>query len=63
IGIMYCIYKKKYTMAVPFSILVGLWLTLMLSPVVLLRYAYPLIVSIPIVFVMTVDFQYERKGW
>ena len=63
LGIMYCIYKKKYTMAVPFSILVGLWLTLMLSPVVLLRYAYPLIVSIPIVFVMTVDFQYERKGW
>lgn len=52
LGIMLCIYKKRYEMAVPFSIMIGLWLTLMLSPVVLLRYAYPLIVSMPIVMCM-----------
>lgn len=49
LGIMLCIYKKNYKMAVPFGLMIGLWLTLMLSPVVLLRYAYPLMVSMPIV--------------
>lgn len=53
-GIMYCIYKKRYEMAIPFGLMVGLWLTLMLSPVVLLRYAYPLIVSLPVVLCMGV---------
>lgn len=52
IGITYCIYRKKYQMAVPLSLMTGLWITLILSPVVLLRYAYPLIVSIPVVFCM-----------
>lgn len=51
-GIMICIYREKYEMAVPFSIMFGLWLTLMLSPVVLLRYAYPLMISMPIVLCM-----------
>lgn len=52
LGIMLCIYKKNYQVAVPFALMIGLWLTLMLSPVVLLRYAYPLMVSMPIVLCM-----------
>lgn len=52
IGIVYCIYWKKYEMAVPFSLLIGLWITLLLAPLVLLRYAYAFMVCLPIVLAM-----------
>lgn len=51
-GIVYCIKKKRYRMAVPFFLLVGLWGTLMLSPVVVFRYGYPLLISLPVVYAM-----------
>ena len=51
-GIVYCIKKKQYRMAAPLFLLVGLWGTLMLSPVVVFRYGYPLIISLPIVYAM-----------
>lgn len=47
-----CIRKKAWNMAVPFFLLVGLWGTLMLSPVTVFRYGYPLIISIPLVWTM-----------
>lgn len=51
-GIVYCIMKKRYQMAAPFFLLIGLWGTLMLSPVVVFRYGYPLIISLPVVYAM-----------
>lgn len=51
-GIIYCIVKKRYQMAVPFILLIGLWGTLMLSPVVVFRYGYPLMICLPIVYTM-----------
>lgn len=47
-----CIRKKWYSTAPVFFMLVGLWGTLMLSPVVVFRYGYPLIISIPLVYIM-----------
>ncbi|WP_143160655.1 DUF6020 family protein [Hespellia stercorisuis] len=51
-AIALCVYRKYYRMAVPLSILVGLWMTLILSPVVLMRYAYPMMISMPVVLCM-----------
>ena len=51
-GMLYCIKKKRYNRAVPFFLLIGLWGTLMLSPVVVFRYGYPLIISLPVVYAM-----------
>lgn len=54
LGICMCIYKRRYEILVPFSILVGLWGTLMLSPVVVFRYLYPLIVCVPVILSMCI---------
>lgn len=51
-GIVLCIYKKRYKMAVPFSLFVALWLSLMVSPVVVFRYAYPMMVCLPVLIAM-----------
>ena len=37
---------------VPFFLLIGLWGTLMLSPVVVFRYGYPLLICLPVVWAM-----------
>lgn len=55
LGICMCIYKRRYEMLVPFSILVGLWGTLMLSPVVVFRYVYPLIVCVPVILSICIE--------
>ena len=52
VGIIVCIRKKRYEMAVPFFLLIGLWGTLMLSPVVVFRYGYPLLICLPVVWSM-----------
>ena len=52
VGIIVCIRKKRYEMAVPFFLLIGLWGTLMLSPVVVFRYGYPLLICLPVVWAM-----------
>lgn len=54
----YYIYKRKYAYIVPLSLLVGLWGTIMLGPVVLIRYSYPLILCIPILIAMALDMEY-----
>lgn len=54
-GIILCIYKKRYRMAAPFALLAILWLTLMVSPVVVFRYAYPLAVCFPVILGMMAE--------
>lgn len=54
-GILLCIYKKNYNMAVPLGMMFLLWLTLMVSPVVVFRYAYPLVVCLPVMLAMMAD--------
>lgn len=51
-GIIFCVVKKKWRMAAPFFLLIGLWGTLMVSPVVVFRYGYPLITCLPVVWAM-----------
>lgn len=51
-GIIYCIYKKRFRTILPWAVLLLLWLTLMVSPVVVFRYAYPLVVSLPVMLTM-----------
>lgn len=43
-----CFYYKQYKFLLPLTIPLLLWLTLMLGPVVLYRYVYPLVVSVPV---------------
>lgn len=42
------LYRKEYRCLPAVSILLGLWGTLILSPVALIRYAYPLILAFPL---------------
>ena len=51
-GIIYCFYTKRFRTILPWAVLLLLWLTLMVSPVVVFRYAYPLVVSLPIMLAM-----------
>lgn len=54
LGVCICIYRRIYERLVPFSILIGLWGTLMLSPVVVFRYMYPLSVCVPVILSMCI---------
>lgn len=51
-GTVYCLYKKRYQTILPWAAAWILWLTLMVSPVVVFRYAYPLAVSLPVMAAM-----------
>ena len=42
------IYTRQYRLLVPAVFLVGYYLTLLLSPAVLIRYMYPLVVTVPV---------------
>lgn len=44
----WALYKRRWRMLFPAGLLLGLWVTLLLSPVVLLRYAYPLMMCEPL---------------
>lgn len=46
--IAWCIYRKQYYLLFPAAFLVGYWGTMLLGPVVLYRYVYAIMVSIPI---------------
>ncbi len=48
IYIIWCIYERRYKYLFPASFVFGLWLTLLLGPVVLYRYVYPIIMTVPI---------------
>ena len=57
----YCIYRRNYICIVPFSLLIGLWGTIMLGPVALLRYSYPLMLSTPIIFAIAIEKNYMTE--
>ncbi len=60
-----CIYYRKYKHLVAVSFIIGLWLTLLLGPVVLYRYIYPIAVCIPMLIVSVLDFnkkEIENNG-
>lgn len=64
IFIFYFIYKKNYYALFPSAFIIGLWLTMILGPLALYRYTFPLAVSIPILFTFSVtinDKQEEQK--
>lgn len=42
------IYRKKYPLLLPAVFLAGYYLTLLLSPTVLIRYMYPFVVTVPV---------------
>lgn len=46
--ILYLLSRKKRRIIVPCTFLFGLWLTLLLSPVTLIRYVYPIMVCLPV---------------
>lgn len=46
----YFIYVRKYRFLAPALVLLALWGTMLLGPVVLYRYIYPLVMSIPVLF-------------
>ena len=47
-SILFLLYNKKYKLLFPMCIIIGLYLTLLLSPVSLYRYSFPIICSIPL---------------
>ena len=47
------IYRKRYEKLIPAVFLVVYYATLLLSPAVLVRYMYPLMVSVPVLFAMS----------
>lgn len=44
----WAIYRRRYRLLLPAALLLGLWGTLLLGPVVLLRYAYALLMCAPV---------------
>ena len=44
----WAVYRRQWRMLCPALLLMGLWGTLMLGPVVLMRYAYPLLMAQPL---------------
>ena len=50
------LYKRNYRYLMPAGIWLGLWITLLISPVALVRYAYPVIMCLPLMGqLLTVD--------
>ena len=45
--IAFCLYRKEYKLLLPVLFLAVYYLTLLLSPTVLIRYMYPFVVSVP----------------
>lgn len=46
--IRWAIYRRRWRMLMPAALLLGLWGTLLLGPVVILRYSYSLIMAVPL---------------
>ena len=44
------LYRRKYIMILPAAFLVAYYLTLLLSPTVLIRYMYPFVVTVPAIY-------------
>ena len=52
ITVAVCLIKKIRRMLLPLSLMVGLYITLLLAPVVLFRYVFPIILSAPLFLVV-----------
>lgn len=52
---LYMIYYKKYKQLVLIAFPLALWLTLLLGPVVLYRYIYPIVLTIPVMFAFVLN--------
>lgn len=59
IYVAWCVYKKEYKLLFPASFLVLYWMTLLLGPVVIYRYIYPIVMSIPILYIKMVSLNQE----
>ena len=51
----WAVYRRQYRMLLPAALLLGLWGTLLLGPVVLLRYAYALLMCEPLLLCLMMD--------
>lgn len=45
-----CLYRKQFNRLIPLLPLIGIWGTLLLGPVALFRYMYPLILATPLIY-------------
>ena len=61
IYIFWCVYSRKYEFLFPCAFLIGLWLTLLLGPMLLYRYTLPLALALPILFTHMVTDETEQK--
>lgn len=55
ISTFYILYKKNYKNLVPLLLFYGLLVTLFIGPVAILRYAYPIFISLPIILFLCFD--------
>lgn len=56
----YLILYKRYSMLLPLSLVLGYYITLFLGPTVQLRYIYPIMVSLPFIFVWCITTSKKR---
>ena len=59
---MLIVYKKTYKYILVLSIIIGLWGTVMLGPVIGIRYAYPLIIASPLIISIIFKIGSEEKN-
>ncbi len=55
-NIIYCFYKRIYKLLVPLAFIFGMWGTLILGPVISIRYIYPLMLCVPFLAVLPIFF-------
>lgn len=60
LGIGYCVVQRMYRLLIPGAAMFLLWLTMMLGPVVLFRYVYPLMVCIPVFWGTILSTEYNK---
>ena len=56
------IYRRKYEMILPVLFLVAYYLTLLLSPAVLIRYMYPFVVTVPMIYCCQMKDMTKNEG-
>ena len=48
-AVMMYIYRKQYHLFVPMALVVGLYITVLLGPVAIFRYCYPVLIIVPVI--------------
>ena len=56
------IYRRKYEMILPVLFLAAYYLTLLLSPAVLIRYMYPFVVTVPMIYCCQMKDMTKNEG-